>query len=110
MDATMRHPPGAGGAAAPSRSRSTATGGSGLFTLLWLVFLAVLIFDPARLDAVWTWFRELPVVGQVAGWVLLLPLVVALAVWEAPWALWIRVTLVIVLAVANLIVFAPKNR
>jgi hypothetical protein len=37
-----------------------------------------------------------------------LSLVVGLVIWQAPWALWIRVTLVVTLAPANIIVFSPK--
>jgi hypothetical protein len=93
---TQRHPTRAGG------------GTGGLFTVLWLLFLAVLIFDPGRLDAVWLWFRDLPVVAQVAGWIILLPLVLALAIWQAPWALWVRVTLIVLLAVANIATFSRR--
>ena len=86
-------------------TRSTASGGAGLFTLLWLVFLFFLVVEPARLDAVWAWFRDLPVIAQIAGWVLLLPLVIGLAIWQAPWATWIRVTLIVVLAIVNIATF-----
>ena len=96
----------------PATNRQTSTsvgaGGTGLFTLLWLVFLAALVIDPERLDAVWLWFRELPVIGQVVGWLLFLPLVVGLVIWQAPWALWIRVTLIVLVALLNVIVFSPK--
>lgn len=95
---------------AASAHRATRTTGSGLFVLLWLIFLVVLVVEPERLDAVWTWFRDLPVIAQVAGWVLLLPLVLGLAIWQAPWALWIRVTAIAVLAVANIAVFSPRQR
>jgi hypothetical protein len=98
--ATPRQP-----AAAPARA-----GGSGLFTLLWLIFLGGLIVEPERLDAVWSWFRDLPVVGQVAGWVLLLPLVLGLWIWQAPWAPWVRVSLIVLLAVANVITFSQPSR
>jgi len=91
-----------------TRPAGARGGAGGLFTVLWLLFLAVLIFDPGRLDAVWLWFRDLPVVAQVAGWIVLLPLVAALAIWQAPWALWIRVTLIVVLAVANIATFSRR--
>ena len=73
-------PPGAGSAPKQPTPTAVNTGGSGLFTLLWLVFVAALIFDPARLDAVWSWSRDLPVIAQVVGWVLLLPLMIGLAI------------------------------
>jgi hypothetical protein len=79
-----------------------------LFTLLWLVFLAFLVFEPERLDAVWVWFRDLPVVGQVVGWVLLAPLLLGLVVWQAPWVLWARVTVIVLLALVTMITFSPR--
>jgi hypothetical protein len=97
----------------PVTTRQTTTsvsaGGTGLFAFLWLAFLAALIFDPERLDTIWLWFRELPVIGQAVGWLLLLPLVVGLVIWQAPWAPWIRVTLIVLVALANAIAFAPKS-
>lgn len=72
----------------PMRQRRTnapmSTGNAGLFTLLWLIFLSVLIFEPERLDAVWSWFRDLPIFGQALGWILLLPLALGLWIWQAP--------------------------
>lgn len=87
---------------------SGSRGGSGLFIVLWLLFLIVLAVEPTRLDTVWALFRDLPVIAQVVGWVLLLPIVVGLAIWQAPWALEVRVTLILALAFANIIVFSPK--
>lgn len=81
-----------------------------MFTLLWLIFFGALVFDPERLDAVWLWFRDLPIAGQVVGWVLLLPLALGLWIWAAPWALWVRVTLVVLLALANVAAFARRSR
>lgn len=102
-----RHP-----VAGPRRRATTGAsiGGAGVFTLLWLIFLAVLIFEPERLDAVWSWFRDLPILGQVVGWVLLLPLVLGLWIWQAPWAPWVRVTLIVLLALANVITFSRPSR
>lgn len=106
---TDRHTaPGTTGTRERRPSSPGSTGGSGLFIMLWLLFLVVLAVEPTRLDAVWAWFRDLPVVAQVVGWVLLLPIVVGLAIWQAPWALEVRVTLILALAFANIIVFSPK--
>jgi len=101
----------------PMRQRRTnapmSTGNAGLFTLLWLMFLGVLIFEPERLDAVWSWFRDLPIFGQVLGWILLLPLALGMWIWQAPWAAWIRVSLIVLLALTNVITFSrprPSTR
>jgi hypothetical protein len=88
-----------------ARDRGAA---GGLFTILWLLFLVALVFDPSRLDAAWLWFRDLPLVAQIVGWIVLLPLVVGLAIWQAPWALWVRVTLIVLLAVVNIATFSRR--
>jgi hypothetical protein len=79
-----------------------------------LIFLGVLIFEPEQLDTVWSWFRHLPVLAQVVGWFLLLPLMLGLWIWQAPWAPWVRVTLIVLLALANVITFSrpspPRSR
>ena len=65
---------------------SRSTGGSGLFVLLWLLFLVVLAVEPARLDAVWAWFRDLPMVAQVVGWVPVTPVEgLTLPYWAGTW-------------------------
>ncbi|HSK91755.1 MAG TPA: hypothetical protein VK875_10625 [Euzebyales bacterium] len=97
---------------APARGPRPAAGevgGSGLFTLLWLIFLVILVVEPSRLDATWWWLRDLPIVAQVVGWIVFLPLVIGLAIWQAPWAPWVRVTLIVLLAIANIATFAPRR-
>lgn len=86
-----------------------SAGGSGLFPLLWLIFFAVLVLEPARLDVVWAWFRDLPVIGQVVGWVVLLPLMLGLLIWQAPWAPWLRVILIVLLALGTVMTFSSRS-
>lgn len=83
--------------------------GFGVVVGLWAVFAAVLLLDPSRLDEVWAWFRDLPVLGQAAGWVLLLPWVLATVIWGASWALWVRVLLIALLALFTLTAFSPRR-
>ena len=77
--------------------------------ILWLGFGAALIFNQALLDTVWQVFRGLPWIAQALIGLLLLPLVVGLWVWQAPWPLWIRLVLVIGMAWATIYTFFPKQ-
>jgi hypothetical protein len=55
MDAASNADPASATPMSPTPMRQNSpvsTGGSGLFTLLWLLFLVFLVVDPARLDAV----------------------------------------------------------
>jgi len=78
-----------------------------LFTILWLAFGVALLFSRGALDAVWEGLRGLPWPGQVIVWLLLLPVVAGLWIWETDWALWLRLLLVGGLAVANIVAFYP---
>jgi hypothetical protein len=94
-----------------SPKRTPAGGPSplfGVFLILWLAFAAALIFNQGALDAVWTWLNALPLVIRVIAWVLFLPIALGLWVWTSEWVLWLRITLVIIIAVANLATLSPK--
>ncbi|HEY8446189.1 MAG TPA: hypothetical protein VIL01_03710 [Thermomicrobiales bacterium] len=82
----------------------------GIFLLLWLAFAAALIFDRGALDSIWQWIRDLPLAAEVIVWVVLLPLVAGLWIWESDWSLGLRLSLIIIVAIANLIVLGPKSR
>jgi hypothetical protein len=80
-----------------------------ILTLLWLAFGAALIFNRAILDTVWLSFRSLPLLAQVGAGLLVLPVALGLWVWEASWPLWPRLILVIVLGVATIYTFFPRQ-
>lgn len=71
----------------------------GLSTAATAAFAYYLIADPSRLEAVWTWVRALPLVVQLVLWLLCLPWMAVLWVWNAPWALAVRLVLVVGLLV-----------
>jgi hypothetical protein len=81
---------------------------AGVFLILWIAFAAALIFSQGTLDSVWHWLGALPLVGQVAVWVLFLPLVVGLWIWESDWALWLRLVLIFMIAVGNIAAFSAR--
>lgn len=78
-----------------------------VFSLIWVAFGAALIWSQGSLDDTWQWIRELPWLVQGAVWVLFLPVVLGLWIWETSWSLIVRLMSVVAIAGWNLIVF-PK--
>jgi hypothetical protein len=79
-----------------------------VFGLLWVGFGAALIWSHGSLDASWQWIRALPFLVQGVVWLLFLPVVVGLWIWETAWPLVLRLALVVALAGWNLWIFLPK--
>ncbi len=78
-----------------------------LFIVLWLAFGAALLFSWGTLDGVWEGLRGLPWPVQAIVWLLLLPVVAGLWIWETDWSLWLRLLLLAGLALANIVAFYP---
>ena len=67
----------------------------GLSTVATLAFAYYLITNPGVLNDAWAWIRQLPLVVQLLAWLLLLPWMIALWIWTQPWALAVRLVLVV---------------
>lgn len=67
----------------------------GLSTAATLALAYYLFAEPTRLSELWAWARSLPVLLQLALWLLCLPWMVALWIWSLPWAFAIRFALVL---------------
>jgi ABC-type amino acid transport system permease subunit len=79
-----------------------------IFAVLWLVFAAGLIWSQGTVDQAWQTIRDLPLVVQIVVWVLFLPVMFGLWVWETSWPLVVRLILVLGAAGWNLLVFLPR--
>jgi hypothetical protein len=79
-----------------------------IFALIWIAVGGALIWSQSTLDQVWQAIRDLPLILEVAVWVLFLPVMVGLWVWEAGWPLLVRLVLVMGIAGWNLLVFMPR--
>lgn len=55
----------------------------------------LLVTDPGRLNETWVWTRSLPLWVQAIVWLLFLPWMIALWIWTLPWAMPIRLVLVV---------------
>lgn len=82
----------------------------GIATLVTLAVGYALIVDQSRLVDTWAWVRTLPLLVQIALWLILLPWMVALWVWALPLALPLRVLLVVVILAAAEYMLFPWKR
>lgn len=80
-----------------------------LFAVLWLGFIAALVFTPGTLDQLWGQIRRLPLILQGIVWLLFLPLIIGLWIWERDWSSVIRLVLVLGIGFANIVMFLPKG-
>ncbi len=79
-----------------------------ILTLLWLGFLAALIFKPGLLHAAWRTFRKMPLWSQIVVGLFTLPVILGLWVWHVSWPAWLRLALVVGLAWVTVYTFFPK--
>lgn len=75
--------------------------------ILWVAFGALLLSRQGDLSDLWNSFRGQHWLLQGIEFVLLLPWVIALWIWNTGWWLWIRIVLVLGLAWVNLLMFWP---
>jgi hypothetical protein len=80
----------------------------GIFAVVWIAFAAGLIWSEGTIDQAWTSIRASPLVVQAVVWLLFLPVMVGLWIWETTWPVILRVFLVVSIAGWNLLVFLPK--
>ena len=81
-------------------SRVLSTYAIVIFAMLWVGFAIALVVHPEWLDMLWNWVRGLPLVVEIIVWVLFLPIMVGLWIWESSWAALVRL-----LAFAGIVVW-----
>jgi hypothetical protein len=79
-----------------------------IFAVIWIAFGVGLVWSQGSLDQAWQTIRGLPLVVQGLVWLLFLPVMAGLWIWETTWPLVVRLVLVIGIAGWNLLVFLPK--
>ena len=80
----------------------------GVFLVLWIAFGAALVVSQGSVDQAWQAIRDLPLLIEIVVWVLFLPVVVGLWVWETSWPLILRLAVIIGIAGWNLLIFLPR--
>ena len=61
-----------------------------IFAMLWVGFAIALVVNREWLDLLWNGVRALPIVVEIIVWVLFLPIMVALWIWESSWPALVR--------------------
>ena len=79
-----------------------------IFALLWIGFGIALVTSQGSLDQAWQSVRSLPLIVQGVVWLLFLPVLIGLWIWETTWPMVLRLTLVAGLAWWSLVMFIPK--
>lgn len=79
-----------------------------VFALIWIAVGAALIWSQGSIDQAWQTIRGLPLVVQAVVWLLFLPVMIGLWVWETTWPLVVRLILIVGIAGWNLMVFLPR--
>jgi hypothetical protein len=79
-----------------------------IFAMIWVAFAAGLIFSQGSVDQAWQTIRDLPLIVQIVIWILFLPVMIGLWIWETTWPLIVRLVLVMGVAGWNLFMFLPK--
>jgi hypothetical protein len=79
-----------------------------VFAVIWLAFAAALIWSQGSLDAAWQAIRDQSLLLQGVVWLLFLPVMAGLWIWESGWPLVLRLVLVAGLAGWNLLIFLPR--
>ena len=70
------------------------------FGILWVGFAIALVVNREWLDLLWNWVRALPSVVEIIVWVLFLPIMAGLWIWESSWPALVRL-----LAFAGIVVW-----
>jgi hypothetical protein len=79
-----------------------------IFALIWIVFGAAMLWSQGSVDQIWETIQELPLLIQAVVWLVFLPVMIGLWVWETSWPLIVRVVLLVAIAAWNLLVFLPR--
>jgi len=56
-----------------------------IFVVLWVGFVVALASNREWLDMLWNWAQALPLTPKIIIWLVFLPIMVGLWIWEASW-------------------------
>ena len=79
-----------------------------VFAVLWIAFGLALVWSQGSIDQAWQAIHGLPLVIELVVWVLFLPVIVGMWIWETTWPVAVRLVLILALAGWNLLVLLPQ--
>ena len=56
-----------------------------IFVVLWVGFVIALVANREWLDVLWNWAQTLPLVPKIIVWMVFLPIMAGLWIWESSW-------------------------
>ena len=56
-----------------------------IFVVLWVGFVIALVVNREWLDVLWNWAQALPLVPKIIVWMVFLPIMAGLWIWESSW-------------------------
>ena len=80
-----------------------------VFALVWIAIAVGLVWSAGTVDDAWRTISALPLVVQAIVWVLFLPVMFGLWIWESSWPFIARLVLLIGVAGWNLLIFLPRT-
>jgi hypothetical protein len=80
-----------------------------VFGGLWVAFGAGIVLNQGGVDQVWHWIGSQHIVVQGIAWLLFLPVLAGLWVWETGWPLVARLVVVGGLAFWSILIFLPRS-
>ena len=80
-----------------------------VFAVIWIAVAVGLVLSAGTVDEAWRTIGALPLVVQAIVWVLFLPVMLGLWIWESSWPLVVRLVLLVGVGGWNLLVFLPRT-
>jgi hypothetical protein len=80
-----------------------------VFVVIWSAVALGLVWSAGTVDEAWRTIGALPLVLQAIAWVLFLPVMLGLWIWESSWPLVVRLVLLIGIGGWNLLIFLPRT-
>jgi hypothetical protein len=77
---------------------------------MWGAFIALAAVSPETLAEIWTWVRDRSWPIEVLLWIVFLPWMIGLAIWQSGWADGLRWLLIAVLAFGWSVASWPRKR
>jgi len=71
-------------------------------TIFWIAFAVLWIFDSSVLGSIFHWIQGIPLILEIIVWIVFLPWVFSLWIWQTSLALWLRVIIIVVIALVTM--------
>jgi hypothetical protein len=79
-----------------------------IFVVIWVAIGVGIVWSQGSVDQAWASIRDLPLLVQLGAWLLFLPVMAGLWVWETTWPLVVRLIVLVGIAGWNLLVLLPR--